>query len=502
MLTTRSGLRIWLVAFTGFFLLHVGWALAAPYDGPADEAAHAERAAAVGLGKLLPHADGNEDLPRSLVRQRCFEQLVDVPADCAKPPGGDSSLVLVDNYVAYYNPLYYEVTGWPVALWPNWTGIMLARILNGAVMAGLLASAVVAACRWSRHRALLGGLVVAATPMLISLGGAINPSGVEIAAAIALFAGLIPLLLEPRETINRPAVALVGISASILLTPRALGPLWLGLDLAAVLVGCSWTQVRALARERVVRLWAGVVGLSLLAALAWDVVARPLNTVIRNPQHLRLQEIIRAALIDMWPNDANQMIGVTGWSELLQPRLIYVVWFTAAGLLVLGGFVLGNRKDRVRMLGLFAGTFVPLLGYELLTANEGWFNQGRYFLPGAVGVPMLGAHVLARRLRQRDLTSLTRTLAVLLVPIQFVVLAYTMCRWQSGLQILNPLKGSWLPPLGPVLPLAFGVAGALVLGLLFWRAARVVAPSPDLPGEPEAPSETWRTVPAAARTTG
>lgn len=479
-MSTRPGLRIWLIAFTGFFLLHAGWAYAAPFDGPADEAAHAERAADVNLGRLLPNAAGNDYVPRSIVRPRCFEQNIGIPANCVEQPGGDSALVLVDNYVAYYNPVYYWVTGWPVAIWPDWTGILLARLLTGAVMAGLLAAAVVAACRWSRHRALLGGLVVAATPMLVSLGGAINPNGVEIAAGVALFAGLIPLLLEPRESLNRGAVTLVGISASILVTPRALGPLWLGLDLGAVLIGCSWTQLRALARERVVRIWAGVVGLSLLAALAWDVVGDPLSTVIRDPQHLTFSEIIRAAVIDMWANDANQMIGVTGWSELLQPRLVYVAWFTAAGILVLGGFVFGNRKDRLRMGGLFVGTFIPLLGYELVTANEGWFNQGRYFLPGAVGVPLLGAHVLARRLGAADLRSLTRTLAVLLLPIQFVVLAYTMCRWQSGLQLLNPLKGSWLPPLGPVLPLALGAAGVVVLCFVFWRSAGAVSTAGDL----------------------
>lgn len=481
-MTTRPGLRLWLIAFSGFLLLHAGWAYAAPFDGPADEAAHAQRAADVTMGRLLPDAQGNDYVPRSIVRPRCFEQNVQIPANCVQGPGGDSRLVLVDNYVAYYNPVYYWVTGWPIALWPNWTGILLARLLTGAGVAALLAAAVVAACRWSRHRALLGGLVVAATPMLVSLGGAINPNGVEIAAGVALFAGLIPLLLEPRESINRPAVALVGISASVLVTPRALGPLWLGLDLAAVLVGCSWTQLRALARERVVRGWAVVVGLSLLGALTWDVVGNPLSTVIRDPQHLTFTEIIRAVLIDMWPNDANQMIGVTGWSELLQPRLIYVVWFTAAGVLVLGGFILGDRRDRLRMGGLFAGTFVPLLAYEVLTANEGWFNQGRYFLPGAVGVPMLGAHVLARRLRAGDLRALTRTLATLLLPIQFVVLAYTMTRWQSGLQSLNPLKGSWLPPLGPVLPLVLGGAGVLVLGPMIWLSSRVAdAPTADLP---------------------
>jgi hypothetical protein len=195
--------------------------------------------------------------------------------------------------------------------------------------------------------------------------------------------------------------------------------------------------------------------------------------------------IVRWALLDQWPNVANQLVGVTGWSELLQPRLIYVAWFMAAGLLVLGGFALGGRTDKLRTIVLFAGTFPPLLAFELLRVNNsGWFSQGRYFLPAAVGLPILGAYALGRSgLGPAQFRSLTRTLAVLLVPIHLAVLAYTMTRWQSGLTSLNPLVGSWLPPLGPELPLAVGALGVVVLLATYWRASRVPDASPDTHGD-------------------
>jgi hypothetical protein len=162
------------------------------------------------------------------------------------------------------------------------------------------------------------------------------------------------------------------------------------------------------------------------------------------------------------------------------PRLIYVAWFMAAGLLLLGGLALGNLADRWRILALVLGTFAPLLGMELLLVNQiGWFNQGRYFLPGAVGLPLLGAHILARRgFTAEQVRSVTRLLAILLVPIHLVCLAYTMCRWQSGLQILNPFKGSWTPPYGVVLPLASGALGAVVLLIVYWRASSIRARPP------------------------
>lgn len=483
----RSGFRLWLLAFTGFFLLHAAWAFATPYDGPADEQAHALRAAAVAHGEVLAPSDSVQLTPNGLFHHYCFEQKVTVAADCAREPGGDATMTPHKVGSASYNPVYYALTGWPLGLWPNWTGILLTRLLTGAAMAALLAAAVVAACRWTRHRGVLAGLVVAISPMTVSLGGAINPNGVEIAAGVALFAGLIPLLLEPRDQLNRPALILSGISASVLVTPRGLGVVWLGVVAVSVLIGASRPHIRSLLRERTTRIWIGVVGLSVIAALAWNVIARPLGTPSPGNFGLSPKDVVRVAFLDIWPNDANQLVGVPGWSEVLEPRLIYVVWFMAVGLLLLGGFTLGGRRQRLQLLLLFVGTFVPMLAWEMFWANQGgWFSQGRYFLAAAAGLPMLGAYTMGRRgLTPVNMRAITRTLAVLLIPIQLIVLVYTMCRYESGLKSMNPLNGSWMPPLGPVLPIVAGALGAVVLFVVYWRASRVPNQTPATPAELE-----------------
>lgn len=486
MTSKRSGTRLWLLAFAGFFLLHAAWAFAAPYDGPPDEQAHALRAAAVGHGELLPPADSRQLTPESLSREGCFVQRVQIPADCTAPPGGDETLVRHKVGAASYNPVYYVVTSWPAAVWPNWTGILLSRLLTGAAMAALMASAVVAACRWIPHRAVLAGVVVSATPMVAHLGGAINPNGVEIAAGIALFPALITVLREPGDRLNRAAVALMGISASVLVTVRPLGVMWLAIAVLATLIGTSRARVMTLLRSTAVRAWSAVIAAATVAAFAWNAIASPLGISDGN-MGMSPRDVLRYAVLDEWPNVANQMVGVTGWSELLQPRLIYVAWFMGAGLLILGGFALGGRLDRLRTVFLSASTFLPLLAWELLRANDsGWFSQGRYFLPTAVGLPILGAYGLIRAgITPTQFRSLTRTLAVLLVPIHVVVLAYSMSRWQSGLKFLNPLKGSWMPPLGPELPLGLGAVSVFLLIGMYWWASRIPSESPDLPLSPE-----------------
>jgi hypothetical protein len=459
--------RTWVLVFIGFWLLHAGWAFATPFNGPPDEMQHAQRATGVLHGELMgerTRMGAIQTVPNSLNLGWCFPTKVNVAADCEREPGGDQSPQRVDTSAGRFNPVYYLVTSWPLGPWPNWTGILLSRLLNGAAMAALLACAVVGAARWTRHRALLAGAVVAITPMVAHLGGAINPSGVEIAAAVALFVALIAVVHEQREGVNRAAVALAGVGACVLVTPRFTGVMWLAVILGAVLVPSAWARAKVLARARSVRMWSAAVCLSVLASLTWLLAGKPADPTGWDHGYTP-KMIIKTALLDMWPNVANQMVGVMGWAETLMPRLIYVVWFAAVGLLVLGGLAVGDRVERWRLAALFFATFTPLLTLEILTANQiGWFNQGRYFLPGAVGLPLLGAHILARHgFTAEHFRTMTRDLAVLLLPIHLGCLAYTMCRWQSGLASLNPLSGSWSPPYGSVLPLILATVGIAVL---------------------------------------
>ncbi|ONI82033.1 hypothetical protein ALI22I_38360 [Saccharothrix sp. ALI-22-I] len=498
MTNRRSGARLWLVAFIGFWLLHAAWSFAAPFDGPPDEESHALRAVGVMQGDLLVGPARVYPVPRSLDKnnapdgkhQSCFPMQVTVPASCAQQPGGDSTPVLAFVSAALYNPVYYATVGWPIAIWPEWKGIMLARLINSALMAAMLAFAVVAAVRWTRHRAALAGLVAAVTPMTAHLGGAINPNGIEITSGVTLAIALIALLHEKREDVNRAAVALAGVSASVLVTPRFSGVMWLVVIVGVMLVPVSWQRLKYLLKQRVVRIWTGVVVLATVASGLWTVLAGTAELADRDFGYA-MKDVLKLAFLDMWPNIANQMVGVMGWAETLMPRLVYVAWFAALGLLVLGALVVGKRSQRWRLTAYFIGTFVPYVGMEILLINEtSWFNQGRYFLPGAVGIPLLAAHVLAHRaLTAEHFRSMTRLLAFLLLPIHFVCLAYTMIRWQSGLAIMNPLKGSWHPPYGgSVLPLVLGAAGVIVLVAMYWVASRVPQPAQDTP-EAESGSE-------------
>ncbi|WP_112272229.1 DUF2142 domain-containing protein [Lentzea terrae] len=502
----RSGGWLWVLAFLGFLLIHAGWSFAAPYDGPPDEEQHVLRAAGIMQGNIVPE-DRTQLIPQSLdknnkvengaiMNRNCFPMHVNVPASCAEEPGGDATLV--PRYVteARFNPVYYATVGWPLSFWPEWKGIMLSRLLNGALMAAMLACAVVAAVRWTRYKAALAGLVAAVTPMTAHLGGAVNPNGVEITSGLTLAIALLALLHEKRDDVNRAAVALAGVSGAVLVTPRFSGVMWLCVIVGVMVVPVSWRRVKFLLRQRVVQGWMGFVALATIASAAWTLYTKTAEVADRDLGY-QMKDVLRSAFLDMWPNVANQMVGVMGWAETLMPRLVYVVWFAALGLLALAALVVGKRVDRWRMTAYFIGTFVPYAGMELILINQtNWFNQGRYFLPGAVGIPLLAAHIMAHRLFTADhFRTMTRLLAGLLLPIHFLCLAYTMTRWQSGLAIANPLKGSWHPPYGSVLPLVLGLAGVIVLWVMYWWASRLPKATPVV--TPQSRDEAEERIPAA-----
>ncbi|MEU7480095.1 DUF2142 domain-containing protein [Lentzea sp. NPDC042327] len=495
MTVSRSSARLWLFAFLGFFLLSASWAIAAPYEGPADESRHTVRAAGIFEGQVIAEQDAAgavQDVPASLLVNWCFQQQVTVPADClhARYPSEGEALHEESTPAGRNNPAYYVVAAWPLAFWPNWTGVVLSRLVTSAIASALLASTVVAAARWNRSRAMAAGLIVGATPMVFHVYGSVNPQSLEIPAGAALFASMMALVQAEKAGagVNRAAVALAGISAAVLVVPRFTGIMWLVGIMLVALVPSSKDRLRELWRSATVKRWSVFVAFATALGLSWTVLVKPADP--SGYDHgWTFGYMAKFVIADLWPNIAYQMVAVTGWNETLMPRLVYVAWFMAAGLLVLGGLVVGNRTDRWRLLFLFFGTFAPLLVLELLSANQiGWFNQGRYFLPGAIALPMLGAWVISRRaLNDEQMGRIARLLAVFLLPIHLVCLAYTMTRWQSGLASINPLRGSWSPAYGSVLPLVLAVAGIAITLVVHWRISRVPAAAEPKPVTDEEP---------------
>jgi hypothetical protein len=511
----------WLLAFLGFFLIIGAWATAAPYDGTPDEQHHIIRAAGVASGQVMAapeeHAvrDGGayQDVPASLIRRpNCFAFHPDQSATCSVEPGGDRTVTHVGTAAGRYHPGYYAIVGWPLALWPDWTGILLARLISAALCAALLANALTDAMRWSRFRLMGAGVLAAFTPIAAQMGGAVNPNGVEIAAGIAFFAAAIPLLFTPAAERSRTLLWHVGVAAFALASLRSAGPVWLAVSAVALLIPVPWQRLRRLWQWRPVRWWVLAVGLAAGACAAWTVIFKTNFAGDIQVGHRSIGQAIRV-IGEYWGRYTDELVGVTAWLDVHLPPPVYLIWQFMTASLIIWGLVLANRTGRLRLLAIgLGGVLLPSLMQLSYINTYGLIMQGRYILPVLAGLPLLAAYLIQQSgLPPEKSRFVLRLFALLLLPLHLVALAYTMVRWQHGLVpkggfgSLNPLAGPWHPPLGSVVPLVASLVGLLAVGWLVWSSRYPASPTLDdtePAGEPErviapAPSDEERETPVA-----
>ena len=172
--------------------------------------------------------------------------------------GGSRDIATVRTAAGSYPPAFYLMVGSPGAVDSSATGVYLMRLVHAALCAALVASAVVTAARDGRNRLVLWGSPPL-TPMALLLFGAVNPSGLEIAAAILLWTALGALLLSTERRHPGAAVARVGVGGSLLALSRPGSPLWVFLIVVALACLTDRHRLRALRAYRGAWLAAGVI---------------------------------------------------------------------------------------------------------------------------------------------------------------------------------------------------------------------------------------------------
>jgi predicted membrane protein DUF2142 len=504
--------RLTLFAFLGFFLTGAAWALAMPWNGSADESEHIVRAYGVASGQILSapqvlpdgHPGATFQVPRSLVPRNPYcmyfnyqrDERTDKltinsrrqPASCLEVPPDNTALEPVQSWVGRYNPAYYELVGLPMLIAPNMGGVIAARLVSAAMSAACLAVAMRLAWAY-RRRFVLVGVLLAATPTTVSLTGAINPSGLEISSAIALWVALMALVggygsatvpVAPKRLLWL-CVAL----ACVLVNLRGLGVLWLVLGCAAVVLAVGPRMARAHARLLPHR-WpaVGVVAAAVVAATVWNVISGNFQWYTwLGASHMGYDQAIRyelAVRVDTW---LHQMVGQFGWTDSLIPWWAVFGWIVVTVLAFGPALLEGGRRDRATVLAILVASFVLLIGFEMRYLRTLGFAQfGRYVLPLTVALFPIAA-ASRQPLRGAAQARVIRLVGVVFVVAQVWGLAEMMTRFQLGITAqMNPFRGYWLPAVGPVVPLLAMAAGVAVLTWLpRWRAPVEPPPAREFP---------------------
>jgi hypothetical protein len=482
---------VWIALFVGIFMVCAAWATIAPYNATPDEAEHVLNAYSVADGQIFKApADAARGtgayvtVPRSLTdRGHCFLVSSTITAKCTAGPVGSRDLVRDGSVVGRYNPIYYGIVGLPLRADPSWGGLIAARLIGAAMVSAMLTWALYAAVRWSRSRIMVAGILVAMTPTVFELGGAVNPNALEIAAGVALFAGLIPLA-DPDRPPTRAMVTLVGVAAVELALLRSIGPLWLAGAVFILFVPTARRRLAELWRMVSVRWWSAVIVVASLAGVAWTLAFKSLGVALLQQPPMTRGQIERYAIL--LPHGGafgllQETVGAMGWREFNLPTPVLAGWYAACGLLVLAALCFGTWLDRWRIFAIFAGGFGVAVAATIVTAQDygfGW--QGRYILPLTVGAPIYAAWVLTKRdvLDPHRAGQLIRGVAALVLPLGLIAFWWSQIRWEFGIvaykaQHLDPFGHAlWEPRLGSVLPFALAVLGFATIGWFAWRSSR------------------------------
>jgi len=502
--SARAG---WWITFALFAALGGLWAVSSPLMSVPDEPAHTIKAVALAHGQLGgrdvrvvsddPGNPGRLDtyfsVPRAYaelnLQRSCYNFSPHTPAGCAPSVGTDTTLVAAPSYTGTYPPLYYALVGWPSLVLSPYRALYAMRLCSVLASAALLASAFASVRRLAPGGAGMAAVALSVTPIVVFLMGSINPSGFEIAAALATWASVLDLLRR-RGPVSARLAARVVIATTCFAAARPLSPVFAVLAVATVAaVAAGRERLAELRHDRNAVVGGALIVAGLAASGGWILWSKAYDSFagIAQPGLTFTQALNHSVSLE--PRHAQQMFGVFGWLDTRSPWGLVLPWLLAVGVLTVAALALGTGRQRLVLAGwLAASVVIPLVAEADRAARYGYIWQGRYTLPLGVGVTVLAGWIIATA--PRAPTRAVRLAALVAVAGMAVgqLLAHgiALTRYIVAVPGRQPFAylggGHWQPPLSPWLLFVGAVASAALYGA--WLA--LVSGERTAPADPGA----------------
>jgi hypothetical protein len=487
-LTTRLTIAVW--ALVGLICSLTAWTLASPLGSGPDEPSHMIQAAATVRGEV---AGPSARVPfgalfkvtvpqwtaQAAALPNCFAFRPDQPAGCSPPVGTTGSPTPSTTQFGNYPPLYYALVGLPSLGIPGSRGLYAMRAVAVVLDSCLLALGLFVLVRYGRSRLRPLGALVALTPMVLFVTSVVNDSGIEVAAAFAAWCALVTM--ADGVSIPRALGWWAALAVALLMVSRPTSLLDAALLALVIAAYAGWRRTQAIVADRAAWPVLGMGVLGGVMAVAWLLVAGS-PTLLGYP--LRPQRNLVGSVelvVGESGGRLRQLVGDFGWLDTPVPLRDVVVWATIVGVLVAVGLLRSSAVRRSVPL-LLLGTFAMSLAIETPRVNAiGPFWQGRYWLPLAVGVPLLACAPFATNFRGRHSRRRPRWQSVALVVavgtvlalVQIDALVTALRRYEVGLGAPVGATAHWAPPGGDALVLSLAIVGqAALVSLVAWSVWR------------------------------
>jgi hypothetical protein len=384
------------------FALTAVWSLMSPlFSGP-DEPSNFVRSAAVVRGEWV----GDNVMPSLLKSYWTTTVNIDpqfgaannIPwcfAPFSDRPGCGSRL---EETQVTDNPAWTNMGRYPIApflvsgvgtvLGATDMSVRMARLMTSLLCAVFITFAVGSLLRRGVSRV---GLLVALLPGTVFLASTMNPSAIEICAAISLWA-VFPAL--DGGSLSRWDLIAFASSGALLILTRPIGPV-LYVIVLAFSYGLQRDPLRIttiLAKYRNIFI---AHAFSVLFALWWYFRIYDFQTASKvfddTPSISTLDQIDSA--IHHIPILLDQAVGNFGWLDAPMPRIaLYIAYLLVATLIGMGVKHMHNRSRAVLLMLIIVILLIAIMIDLNIYALLGVFGaQGRHIVPLLVGLPMIAA---------------------------------------------------------------------------------------------------------------
>lgn len=409
----RRATRLAALLVLPYLLLGFAWLVSSPPGSGPDESDHLVKALSVArldLGAPVPITATKPVLIRNQSISRvvtipsrqsptglsCFIFKVQVTAACQPPPPADTGDVQVVTTLAAYPPFLYYPIGLVAGLGRTPSqAFLLGRGVVLLISMLLLWVAARHLVRWVGPRAAIG-LVLAVTPMAAFCTGILNTSALEIFGALGVATVVIGATRHPDSLTRRGTQLAMLACGSVLVLSRQLGIVTMLALVALLLVRGGWRVLwpRLRARDPVLLGVVGLLGMESAAVAVWE--------VLRDHPAL-VGPLVSSDSLAAFPGQlaflSREAVGWFGWLDVRPPAPYAVAWGVLVALLLLGGLVLGDKRDRWTLVVMLAVSFgVAYTTYASVFYPVQAGLQGRHVLPILVIVPLLAGTVVAERL--------------------------------------------------------------------------------------------------------
>ena len=437
----KQRLIAWAVTSLLVFGICVTWALAIGRYGGPDETGHVLRAAGVADGQLIGATvpglvtgfrAETVAAPLATGDPSCYRHDKRIPSWCADGDRQAVGLRRVASSAGTNAPWYYAAVGLPVRLIGETAVVDWYRIFAAALFAATIGAAMVRVRRTLADNGVIV-IVAAISPVVWFLGGVVNPSSMEIALALLAWTGVERLRTADGSSASELAWISVPCGIAILVRPVS------AVFVATVLV-VIWV-VRRPAHRRIRlsrRAWAVLIAgpfVGVVASFVWSRATSVAVSDARAATHLPLAHVFWKSLTGT-ADTLHEIGGSLGWLEFSAPWIVqWMWWLTVAGC----GWAAVRSAARPRLAWLFvlaSMILFPVAFETALASRIGFIWQGRYSIPTAVGLVVLGSSDWSSAVLRRRAITMAALVAAGVVEVATL--------WTALRRYTVGTNGSWL----------------------------------------------------------